>query len=128
MREVSGRWHSFAHEIDQFLWGQRFLLYSSVQALVLLRNIRHAADYDNRGRGIDFAELTNKIRPAGAGQDVIGYDDAELISSRAQQCESAFGGSRDRYLESGSAEYGFADTQLHRVVVNQQNLTHAISR
>ena len=62
---------------------------------------------------------------AGAGHDVIGDHEAEVMAGGTQEDQSAFGRSSNGDAEPGIAKDGFANLQLNGVIVNEKDLAQA---
>jgi hypothetical protein len=85
------------------------------------------ADHGQRDARACLAELARESRVAGAGQDMIGHDDARPGGRRADKAQCLFRRADARDRKSRLAQNRFADTQLSQVIVDEKSRGHETS-
>jgi hypothetical protein len=110
------------NEVNEFGWRKWLHAEGDVETFILVFGIGKAAEDDNRYPVAARAQTTDELGTAGAGHDVIGNHEANVLAGGAQQGQSAFRGSSDGDAETGIAKNGLANLQLNGIIVNQKNL------
>ena len=72
------------------------------------------------------ADLPHQFRATATWHQVVGDDHADAVSKHPQRGQRAFRGSGDADLEAGVPQNCLANTQLQRIIVDEQNLAQTI--
>ena len=110
-----------ANQFDQFERRQRFCPEDDLQPFVLGTGVGQAAEDDDGDPIISGTDLPDQFRPATAGHQMISDDHCYAITKGVQGSQCTFGGGSDGHVEAGPPQHLFADTQLHRVVINEED-------
>jgi len=114
-----------ADKLDQFLRGNRFCPEDHIQTGILICGLRQSAQH-NDGKPVVFpANPVNQLRPPAIRHEVIGNDHTKTVTKDSQCRQRTLGGGRNGNLEPRIPQDCFADTELHRIVVNEQNLAQS---
>ena len=114
-----------ADKLDQFLRRNRFCPEGYIETFILGYGFSQSAQHDDRKPIIFPANLANQFRAAAIRHEVIGNDHAEAVAEGLQYGQRTFGTGCNRHLEPCLPQNCFADTELKRIVVNEQNLAQS---
>ena len=114
-----------ADKLDQFLRGNRFCPEDHIQTGILSRSLGQPTQHNDRKPIIIPANLVSQFRSAAIRHEVIDNDHTKTVTKASQCGQRTLGGGRNGNLKPRIPQDCFAHTELHRIVVNEQNLAQS---
>ena len=93
-----------------------------VEPVIICFDVRHPSHHQHGDFPVLASQRAYEVRARDFGHHVIGHNGMEWRDRRIQESQRTWAGRRNGYQEACIAQHGLADPQLHRVIIDYQNV------